>query len=109
MSTMRRLCITIISSLALLAIGNTSFAEHPAMTGSLQIIEGTINNIDTRENMLLVNDAGYYLAKDLVIKNVAGNPSRLSALYRGKRIRMEVEFSSGSGKPGTIHTIYMMR
>lgn len=74
-----------------------------------QTKEGTIEEINVSKNTILVNDMGFFLAKDVVVKTASGKIGRFSQLYRGKRIKMDVEYVGGDGNRPVIHTIYMLR
>lgn len=96
-------------ALSLVLLLQLMLVHADASASGYSILEGKIDLIDSSKNVLLVDDKGYYLAPDLVVKTASGKKSRLFALYPGKRIRMEVEYADGDRKPGTIHTIYMLR
>jgi hypothetical protein len=96
----------------LLQLGLLSGFAHAAQTvapSAFQTVEGKIELIDTKEHILLVNDRGYFYTKDVVVKTASGRIGRFGQLYRGKRVKMEVEYSGGDGNRPVIHTIYLLR
>jgi uncharacterized lipoprotein YajG len=58
---------------------------------------GTIMAIDFFKHTMLVDDATYGIADNVVVKNAKGRLLKLHSLYPGLRVRMLVRWS-GAGK-----------
>jgi hypothetical protein len=57
-------------------------------------------NIDFFKHTMLLNDATYGIARDVVVKNAKGKSVKLHSLYPGKRVRILVRWSgAGSSRP----------
>lgn len=107
MQMLRRLGFGLGAILGVLLQLNLAHAGIPP--DHVETIEGTINYIHTSSNELVVNDMSYQINKDVVVKTFTGKTGRLSQLYPGKRIRMDVLLSGSGTKPAVIRTIYMLK
>jgi len=70
---------------------------------------GTIMAVNFFEHTMLVDDATYGIAEDVVVKNVKGRLLKLNSLYPGKRVRMVVRWSGAGRSRPVIQEIDVLR
>ncbi|MBI1424661.1 MAG: hypothetical protein GC149_14540 [Gammaproteobacteria bacterium] len=94
------LCLSMLSGLCNAAQPTTPLAPLQSRQGVIDLIDG---------NIILVNDRGYYLANNVVVKTSSGKIGRLGQLFRGRSIKMDVEYPESNGNHPIVHTIYILR
>lgn len=107
MSTVKRLSLTFALLISVLLPQIQASAAN--LDSHVVVIQGKIDAIAKKQHGLIVDDTGYYLSPNLVIKTASGKIVRHNALYPGRNIRMEVFYTRNNNKTAVIKTIYLLR
>lgn len=107
MSTIKRLNLAF--TLLIFLVLPQAQANAASGDSHVVVIHGKIDAVAKKEHGLIVDDTGYYLSPNLIIKTASGKIARGSSLYPGRKIRMEVSYTQGSRKAPVIKTIYLIR
>jgi len=97
--------LSVITGLLLLA--NVANAETPSDYTDNKT--GVVTSVNYTDRILNMDDDFYAIAKDVVVMDSKGQPIRLSAVYRGRKVRMEVRYSGSGPATPVIQTIYIMK